>query len=265
VGKVVFVKSWQPIFAESGLKLFEDFFDYSGGQRIGKNNKREVITFHLGRAEAKKQFFMKRFFNPHLKDMLFTLRNFGRFCSQAACEWKNANILLQNNIDTYKPICYGERINYGLEKKSFFLTEKLPGSCLTNFVADNWSQLTQQRKEKIIVSLAKLIRRVHNARISLPDLYVWHIFITEKPNGEYDFAIIDLHRMKQNVTNKNQQIRNLARLHHSMRDKYFDDKIKQLFIESYAADNWPSDVGSLVAKIKSHSKKISTRRNPKEY
>ena len=49
------------------------------------------------------------------------------------------------------------------------------------------------------------------AGISLPDLYVWHIFLTtEMASGKLEFAVIDLHRMKRNVTNKNEQLKNLV-------------------------------------------------------
>jgi hypothetical protein len=103
--------------------------------------------------------------------MFFSISNFGRFCSQAACEWKNTNILLKNGIETYRPVCYGEQTRLGVERKSFFVTEEIQDRCLSDFIADNWSKLTGRQKEKIIVSLAKLIRRIHDAGISLPHDY----------------------------------------------------------------------------------------------
>ena len=127
-----------------------------------------------------KEFFMKRFFNPHLKDIFFTFRNFGRICSQAMCEWKNADILLGNGVVTYKPLCYGEQKILGVERRSFFVTEKLRGQCFTDFLSRRWAGLDRIEREKIITGLAVFVRRIHDAGISLPDLYVWHIFITEK-------------------------------------------------------------------------------------
>ena len=88
----------------------------------------------IGEGARRKELFMKRFYDPHFKDMLFTLGNFGRICSQGQCEWNNANLLLQNGIETYKPICCGWESACGFEKRSFFITEKIDGICLADFV-----------------------------------------------------------------------------------------------------------------------------------
>ncbi len=209
---------------------------------------------------------MKRFFHPHFKDMLFTWRSFGRLCSQAQCEWENARLLLDNGIETYRPICYGERIKWGIENKSFMITEKIPGRSLSDFVRQEWHNLQRQQKEKIIAGMAEFVRRIHALNVSLPDLYVWHIFVRERQTStEWDFAVIDLHRMSHNVMDKNKQIKNLGRLHHSMVDGYFDEELKQLFIESYAGDDWDGNINTLAAQVKKQSDAVSAKRNPKPY
>ena len=123
----------------------------------------------------------------------------------------------------------------------------------------------QQQKEKIITGLAAFIRKIHASNICLPDLYVWHIYITENAAGEYDYAVIDLHRMSRNITNKNQKIKNLGRLHHSMLDSYFDEELKQLFVKSYAADGRGGDISKLPAQVKKYSDIISARRKQVQY
>jgi len=45
VDKIVFTDTWQKFFADFGLKTFDDFFNYSHGQTINKNNKRDVVIF----------------------------------------------------------------------------------------------------------------------------------------------------------------------------------------------------------------------------
>jgi len=266
VERIVFADSWQPVFDEFGLRSFDDFFTFPGGERINKNNKRDVTILTFGDEPHRKLFFLKRFHNPHFKDMLFTLRNFGHLCSQAAYEWKNTELLLESGVDTYRPVCYGEQIRWGLETRSFIITEKLQAQPLTDFVGQKWQYLRTEQKKKIIVDLANFVRRIHNLNISLPDLYLWHIFIRENPSSQgWDFAVIDLHRMAHNVTNQNQQIRNLGALVHSMLDKYFDDTLRQLFIESYAGQDWSGGTTSLAVRVKKHSDAISARRNPKQY
>ncbi len=264
--RVVFADSREQFFNQHGLKSLGDFFEFSPVETIGTNNKRSVVTFSLGKDSQKKQFFMKRFFHPHFKDMFFTWRSFGRLCSQAQCEWENAKLLLEGGIETYRPVCYGEKTKCGIEAKSFIVTEKLPGHALTDFVRQKWHNLQKQQKEKIIAGMAKFIRKIHTLNISLPDLYVWHIFLKENSDTkDYDFAVIDLHRMSRNVTNKNTQIKNLGRLHHSMVDKYFDEELKRSFIESYAGDDWDGDINTLASQVKKYSDAVSAKRNPKPY
>jgi hypothetical protein len=269
VVKVEFVKDWAQVFEEAGLKSFEDFFDFSAGQTINKNNKREVVAMILPAAAGEKELFMKRFFKPHFKDMLFTICNFGSLCSQGACEWKNIDILLQQGIDTYRPVCFGQQMCLGLEKKSFIVTEKINSVCLTDFVAANWLTLDRPQKEKIITAMAKFVRKIHNAKISMPDLYLWHIFIKKAPLPdqitEDDLAIIDLHRMRINVSNRNARIRDLGALDFSMQEKYFDDGLREVFLNTYMATSDADERIAFSRKIKNRSRVLANRRRRPDY
>lgn len=262
---IIFTESWQPIFAEARFHCLDDFFNYDYGENVNKNNKRQVIKFTLETAAGQKTLFMKRFYKPHFKDIIAAKLSFGKFYSQARIEWENANLLLKNGVGTYKPVCYGEKMKLGLERKSFFITEELKGPCFTDFVRENWQSIDQQKKNEIISGIAQTIRKVHDAAISLTDLYVWHIFVNQSSDGNYTFDIIDLHRMSHNVTDKNKQLKNLGRFDHSMTNKYFDDEIRRVFVESYAGDNWPGNIEKLITQVKRYSDKVSTKRNPKPY
>ena len=262
--KIIYAESWQERLAEFGLEKFDNFFSFTGGEIVNKNNKRDVTIMAFEQGTDSKTFFMKRFFKPHFKDMFFALRSFGSFCSQAELEWKNANFLLNNGVETYRPVCYGVRSALGIERQSFIVTEEIKGQCLTDFVKENWSQLAEFEKKKILVSLGKLFRKIHDLGISLPDLYVWHIFVmSETGSDKLDFAVIDLHRMTANTRNRNEQLKNLGRFHHSMINKYFTDHDRDLLINAYAGDN--RDQSDLAEKIKKYSKKVSAKRRPKPY
>jgi len=263
--RIVFANSWSEFFAEFGLESFDDFFENLPVKSIGVNKKRNVVTFSLGPNSQNKWFFMKRFSHPHLKDILFSWRNIGRPCSQARYEWENARLLLDNGIGTYRPVCFGEKTTCGIESSSFFVTEELKSQCMTDFVRQNWPRLRQCQKEKIITGLAAFVRKIHDLNISLPDLYVWHIYITEDAGGRYDFAVIDLHRMSRNVSGRGRKIKNLGRLHHSMLDSYFDEELKRLFVESYAADGQAGDVTRLLARVKRYSDAVSAKRRQIQY
>ncbi|MBN2592093.1 MAG: hypothetical protein JXA81_01200 [Sedimentisphaerales bacterium] len=262
--RIVFADSWSDFFADFDLKSFEDFFENLEAKTIGVNKKRNVVTFSLGPDSHKKRFFMKRFSHPHFKDMLFSWRNIGRPCSQGRYEWENARLLLDNGIETYRPVCFGEKIKYGIENSSFFVTEELQSQCLTDFIRKNWAGFQQQQKEKIVTGLAAFIRKIHDLNICLPDLYIWHIYITENAS-EYEYAVIDLHRMSRNVTNRRLKIKNLGRIHHSMLDRYFDEELKRLLVKSYAADGQHGDVTKLLSRIKRYSDAVSAKRRQVQY
>ncbi len=262
--KLVFADSWKQIFADGGFKTFGRFFNSPTPQTIHKKTKRNVTTITIGQGSDRREFFVKRFYHLHYKDILWTWRNFGRLMSQAAIEWHNAYLLLGYGFGTYKPVCLGEKIKWGIEKKSFIVTEKLKSQSLSDFIAQNWSKLPRTEKEKIMTALAKFIRRIHDVGIDMPDLYIWHVFIKET-EGQYDFDVIDLHRMSHNVNKKNRQIKNLGRLDHSMLDKYFDENIRKLFIESYVGNDWPGDIKKLTQKVKKYSAVRSIKRKQRQY
>jgi hypothetical protein len=67
---------------------------------------------------------MKRFHKPHFKDIVTALWN----------ERKNTHKLLENSIDTYKPVCLGERTVSGFERMSFLITEELALISMPDFV-----------------------------------------------------------------------------------------------------------------------------------
>ncbi len=265
--RVVFAEPWKTILAKQGLKSFRDFYNWGGGKCVNKNKKRDVYALHLKIDNQEKKFYLKRFHNPYLKDILFTLLNCGKICSQGGYEWRNIHLLKKNNIETSSPVCFGEKLWFGLEEKSFLLVEELKGQCLTDFIAQNWGRLPQSEKDSIITLLGKTIRRIHKAGISMPDLYVWHIFISENNNDgsdKYNFSFIDLNRMKHR-NNKNEKIKNLGRLYHSMADKYFDKRMRRLLIESYLGKTDGRKTEKFIHKVKKYAARVSAIRNLKPY
>ncbi|MBN1457145.1 MAG: hypothetical protein JW912_04765 [Sedimentisphaerales bacterium] len=264
--KIHITDEYRSMFEAAGLRSYKEFFKYSGGELINKNKKRDVTRLTFDHQGKPKHFFMKRFFYPHLKDMIFTFSNFGHICSQAACEWKNAELLFENEIGTYKPVCYGENLSWGFEKSSFFMTEEIEGICLTDFISANWGSLSQSEKENIVISIGKLCRKIHNAGISMPDLYLWHFFIKERSSDQkdYEFAVIDLHRMSKNA-GKGALYRSLAALDFSLSPKYFDDYLRELLLESYMSDNYPYNRGELLRNVAERSAVLAARRRRHVY
>ncbi len=144
--KIAFKDPWQNFFQAASFRRFDDFFDRFEGEQINKNTKRSVLVRTFEDTPKPRTFFMKRFFDPHYKDMVFALWNWGSLCSQGQLEWNCANYLMNHGIKTYQPVCYGHIKRFGLERKSFLLTEKLNGECLMDFVAQRWRSMDQISK-----------------------------------------------------------------------------------------------------------------------
>jgi len=197
--QIIISSSWELYFQRFDLRSFDDFYSYSESRTIGKNSRRDVREIILEDAGERKVFFMKRFHEPHFKDVWSGLCRFGRFTSQARVEWENAEYLLKNRIDTYKPVCLGERLRMGVERESFIITEELQATCLLDFVKERWSALSRPARERIIVAVANFVRRIQELNVCFPYLYIQHFFIhAESGDGDCRFSIIDLHRMTRN-------------------------------------------------------------------
>ncbi len=232
--QLVFADTSQEYFGRCGLRTFAQFFE-AKGLVVNKNKRRDVARLTLD-GPPPRTVFMKRFHQPHLKDALAGLRRFGRLMSQAAIEWNNANQLLQNGIGTYKPLCYGEQVVCGFERRSFLITEQLDSACLLDLVLDRWQDLDRPARENLVIEMANLACRIHALNISLPDLSVWHLFTPAATFGrQYEFSVIDLHRMMQNGRRMSRRIRDLGKLRWSMATRCFDDSLKDLLVSTYAA------------------------------
>ena len=247
---IVFADSWGEFFAERSLESFSDFYDYTGGTKIGENQKRSVYKWEFDDPGGTKTLFIKRFKRPHLKDTLAAWCNFGRPISQASVEWENTNLLLQNGIETYKPVCMGERMFRKLEAKSFFITEQLEGTCLIDFVVQKWRALSRDKQEDIVRAMGRLTRRIHSLDVSLPDLYIWHLFIDEAGlNNGCCLSVIDLHRMLRNVRSPEKKLRDLGKLYWSMSSEYFDDELKNLLVAAYAGETEADNIERILRSV----------------
>jgi hypothetical protein len=265
---IEFTNQWQAFFKTHGLCAFEDFFVSFDGTQINKNSKRSVMVRTITDNGQEYTFFLKRFFNPHFKDMLFSLYQWRRPCSQGRLEWNCANYLLQHGVKTYQPACFGQIVTLGIERCSFFLTEKLPGVCLTDFFRQHWHSLDLKAQTKILYDLAAFIRKIHGLRVSLPDLYAYHLFIDRMAESSYSFAVIDLHRMSVRVPTWRMpscRIENLARLNFSLRSDYVNTQLRESFLRECLGNLPSSHVTTAITKIYNRSASIAKRRKLPNY
>lgn len=264
--RVVFAEGWEERFAAWGLRNFEDFFDYDDGLFVNRNDKRNVVEMRLGDQDNPDIFYRKRFFSPYWKDVFFTLRNFGVICSQAACEWKNANALLDLGVESYRPVCYGEETAFGIERRSFFVTQRLTGPCLADWLRQRGTDAKSQELQLMVLELGRLFRRIHDAGIRMPDLYVWHVFLTGgQPWSPESFALIDLHRMMVKRKDLAQRARDLGAFLYSMAEPFFDGRLRKLLVDSYLEGGFPDNRERFIAAVEKRRQKLIQRRDIPEY
>jgi len=261
---IEYMSKWQTRLEQAGLSSFDDYFSLSG-ELFTANQKRDVISFCIDEAGQAKRLFIKRFRHPHVKDMLFAAHMTGRPSTQAQLEWANVGILLQHGIETYHPVALGKETCFGIERRSFLITEEISGISLTDFIGESWQRLSDQEKEQLMASLGKLVRRVHDLGLSFPDLYVWHVFLMHAQGQEHDLALIDLHRMQNRVRSWGKRLNNLGALDFSMREEHFSPGLKQIVWDNYMGGDFVMSKQKLLAKIRNRSKALRARRHLLKY
>ena len=245
-------------FARAGFKSFDDFYlgpDTGTDGPVRRNI--DVLTIN------DEQLYLKRFNSVHLKDIVFAALVEGRPVSQAKFEWSNARHLEKAGITSLEFVAAGSSHCCGLLRKSFNISRKLAGIPLSQYVCQSWQDLSNDQRRRLMQALGKFAAKLHHARISFPDLYLWHIYWEPQTQlCEQNFALLDLHRMSRNRRGVRYRIENLARLDHSLSPQYFDAPLRRLLLETYLAD-YPARTKNFAEKVLHRSAQISTRRNVK--
>jgi tRNA A-37 threonylcarbamoyl transferase component Bud32 len=264
VQKIVFADSWDSYFQRFGLTTLEDFYrlgaTYKPRQMATK--KSVVVNFQLGEEEEQKEFFLKWHLRVPFKNNLSAWRKFGRRHSQTRAEWETAHMMTQAGFPTYQPVCYGEEMGRLFEIRSFLVTQKLTQMSLLDFVKQNWTGLSEPEREKLFLSLAAFIRRLHDRKIRFPDLYTKHIFLQTDSSGNYTFTLIDLARVSQTGIRIPQRAKDLGALDQSLPHKIVGCDYRKLFVRAYADSNEAGDVENLYRAIRKRSQQLDQRGRP---
>jgi hypothetical protein len=113
--------------------------------------------------------------------------------SKARRSFEYANYLLQHGILTPKPVAYIEE-RLGLQlKDSYYICDHIEYDFTFRELIHN-PQFDD--RESILQQFTRFTFKMHEARVNFLDHSPGNTLIVNKGNGEYDFYLIDLNRMK---------------------------------------------------------------------
>ena len=209
---MVVIAKHQPLLARLGLTTLEQFqrFEAETVERVA--GKRDVLRLRTtDEAGRDLVLFLKRHWQSHKKDGLVSLLRRGRVGSVARSEWENAQAMQNAGFKTAAMVAYAEDCGLFWERFSCLLTEAASGSqTIGEFLRECRDRAVRRR---IFDALAREVRRMHEAGLSMPDLFTRHIFFDAgAPTPE--FCFIDMARLERSrPVSRRARVRALAALH----------------------------------------------------
>ena len=210
-----------------GLDTIGRVFAYSGGEDFDKaglaGRRRTRLELADGRGRTHvlylKRYARERFW-PRLRRFLET----GRREGPALTEWRNIMIAEAAGVATMKAVACGQERDgrRGRCLRGYIIVTEVPGDALERcgqaFIArcaDSPEKLAEFTR-----SLARLVRRLHEAGCVHRDLYASHVFLDEAA-GPGALFLIDLARMFSPRWRKFRwRVKDLGQLYYSMPDDW---------------------------------------------
>ncbi len=222
-GRVVVNQAFVPILQDNGLVNLASVFRYAEGERLDKANIgswRQRLRLDLTDFHGKRQtFYLKRYQRPPIREQLrrIVFQRAGR--ATAWWEWRSIRSLAAAGIPAPTPVAYGEKMRGIFERRSFLLTEAIPGESLERWVPEHLGpgrDVDWQTRRGLVRQLALLVRTLHRRRLVHRDLYLSHVFISHNRDGKAVLHLIDLQRVfRPRWRWRRWQVKDLAALHYS--------------------------------------------------
>ncbi|MBN2591352.1 MAG: lipopolysaccharide heptosyltransferase II [Sedimentisphaerales bacterium] len=223
--------------SNKSLESIDDIFSFSSAKDLKKKNLasfRSRLEFQINSPKAT-TLFLKRYDNPPVKIQLKNwLAGRGKK-SLGFLEYETSEKLKDDGINTPKTVAYGDQWGTFFEKRSFFITEKIPNAealerKLPDYFSGNSTPEKLKMRRDFITSLANFVKKFHKTDYRHRDLYLCHIFYNDK--GE--FYLIDLARaFMPLIFKKRFQIKDIAQLFYSAPGSIFSRTDRMRFYLNY--------------------------------
>ncbi len=208
--RLVVEEKYRSLLAEQGLVEFEHFMA-ARGRLVCRKRGRSTVRLEAG----SRAFYLKRnFFNwVEFGKGLLPLRLPPRGAMQ---EWRNIERTAETGIASLTPVAFGEALFWGLEIRSFTMTEELyqclPLDAVLRRMAESAQPGVWQHKRQLVAKVAQLARRLHGAGLFHQDFYLSHIYV----DPEHRLHLIDLQRvLKRPWRLRHFQVKDLGQLNYS--------------------------------------------------
>jgi tRNA A-37 threonylcarbamoyl transferase component Bud32 len=216
------------IFTDELLEDIEAAVWRAGG-RIIKDSRVRWAAFFPG--PSGQAFFIKKFRIKNWKECLKYLL----LPSRAMKEWNISLALREKGMEIPKPVGALEKTRWGFLEESLYISEAIEDTQpLIDFFAERFSERSPKGnggKGKLIATLAKTVRRLHESGLFQTDLHAGNFLIDKSGGGT--LHLIDLHRARiRKSLSRRQRIWNIAQLFYSL-NSVLDQRDKGIFLEAY--------------------------------
>jgi tRNA A-37 threonylcarbamoyl transferase component Bud32 len=226
------------------------------------------MRFEATTAGVRHWFYLKRVHHPRLGDQWDRIMCGSGRISSCRHEQKMIKALGQCRVPAPVVVAWAEKMVGCYERASALITLGLIGQSLELFVPKYFSRAADRpelvKRRSWIRKLAELIGRFHQNGFCHRDLYLSHIFISFRKNGEPVFYLIDLARcFKMGLRRQRWILKDLSALNFSSPMRMISRTDRMRFFLTYLGKSKlePTDkklVRKIIAKcerIEQHNRK----------
>jgi hypothetical protein len=256
---------------EDSPDIFTAIMDLAGDSKRFID-RRQTIRIEIDGAA----YFLKKHKGVGWGEIFKNLSSLKRPTLGARTEWAGVQTLEALGISTLSPVAFGERGSNPAEIHSFLMTRELEGMVKLSVIHQKFETLseaqTQLIRHELILAVAKVAKRFHEAGCVHADFYLCHFMVKDRDWSQFkagdplDLHLIDLHRMRQYPKiPASKQIKEIGALFYSATHLELTEAEKQLFIENYSSADTDPQLWDKVCQRITHlvaSKKRLLKKRP---
>ena len=225
-------------FADSP-DIFSEIMELAG------DSKRFIDRRQTIRVEIENEaYFLKKHRGVGWNEIFKNLSSLKRPALGARTEWEGIQTLEALGISTLSPVAFGERGCNPAEIHSFLMSREMQGMVKLSLIHQKFETLSEAQtaliRRELIVAVAKVAKRFHQAGCVHSDFYLCHFMVKDRDWSQFkqcdalDLHLIDLHRMRQySKIPASKQVKEIGALFYSATHLELSDDEKQLFISEY--------------------------------